>query len=150
MTSTEKINRILVVHGPNLNLLGSREPEVYGSITMGQSTRGSSLKPRIEGLSFAARNRTTKERSSTRYSQCASDWATGIIINPGAYGHTSYALRDAIAAVALPTIEVHISNIHAREPFRRRSLLARVCVGQITGLGWRGYLLALDWLLADD
>jgi 3-dehydroquinate dehydratase II len=148
------MKKILVVHGPNLNLLGTREPEIYGSITLSQiderllaeaTNRGAELKSLQSNHEGALIDAIQGVRSWAGY---PSD--VGIIINPGGYGHTSYALRDVIAAIAVPTVEVHVSNVHARETFRRRLVLAPVCRGQISGLGWRGYLLALDALLADD
>ena len=132
----------LVVHGPNLNLLGVREPGVYGSDTLEEINR------RIESW---ARERDIELRivQSNHEGELidavhrAADWASGIVINPGAYTHYSYALRDAIAGVRIPAVEVHLSNVQAREPFRRQSVIAPVCRGQICGLGWIGYVLAL-------
>lgn len=141
------MTQILLLHGPNLNLLGTREPSVYGSMT-------------LEDINKAARNYLAKfEQISLRTEQTnhegalidilhvARNWADGAVFNPGAYTHTSIALRDAISAVALPVVEVHMSNIHARESFRHQSLLAPVCVGQISGFGWRSYILGLQALL---
>lgn len=133
---------VLVVHGPNLNLLGTREPEVYGRTTLDginalllqdAGALGVSLK------TFQANG----EGELVTAIQEAAGWADAIIINPAAYTHTSVALADAISAVGIPTIEVHLSNVYARETFRHRSLTAPVCVGQITGFGPLGYRLAL-------
>ncbi|NUQ70931.1 MAG: type II 3-dehydroquinate dehydratase [Chthonomonadales bacterium] len=137
--------RILVLHGPNLNLLGVREPQVYGR--MGYDELNRSIKERAAALEIEAR--IIQSNSEGELIDAIHDtlaWADGIIINPGALTHYSYAIRDALSAVRLPCIEVHISNIHAREDWRRQSVVAPVVVGQITGLGGQGYLIAIDAL----
>lgn len=138
--------QILLLHGPNLNLLGTREPDVYGTMT-------------LENINERVRARAAQYKVDVRAEQSnhegalvdiihvARNYAEGIIINPGAYTHTSIAIRDAISAVGLPTVEVHMSNVHAREEFRHHSYIAPVCIGQIAGFGWRSYLLGLDALL---
>lgn len=143
---------ILVIHGPNLNMLGQREPEVYGSLTMDEINQR--LQNYASGQDIDLRVfQSNHEGSLIDALHDAMDWADGIVFNPGAYTHTSYALRDAISAVGLPIIEVHMSNVHKRESFRHRSLLASVCLGQVVGFGWRSYLLGLQALqsyLADQ
>jgi 3-dehydroquinate dehydratase-2 len=138
--------KILVLHGPNLNLLGTREPEVYGTLTLeeiNQRLRDTFQERGVE-LRFVQSN---SEGALIDAIHEARDWADGIVFNPGAYTHTSFALRDAIAAVGLPTVEVHLSNVYAREEFRHRSLIAPECVGKITGFGWRSYVLGIQGLL---
>jgi 3-dehydroquinate dehydratase II len=137
---------VLIIHGPNLNTLGKREPGIYGRMTLAQ------INERI--VSYAAeRNceittfQSNHEGALIDFLQQESADSAGIVINPGGLTHTSVILRDAIAGTGKPVIEVHLSNIYAREPFRHTSLLASVCRGQITGLGWRGYLYALDALI---
>ncbi len=133
---------VLVLHGPNLNLLGSREPEVYGRLTLAEIDQR--LIALGRELGFEIRSfQTNHEGAMIDALHEARGWAAGIVINPGGYTHTSVVLRDAITAIGLPVIEVHLSNIFAREEFRRRSLIGPVCLGTIAGFGWYSYALAL-------
>ncbi|MFB0546010.1 MAG: type II 3-dehydroquinate dehydratase [Anaerolineae bacterium] len=138
--------KILIIHGPNLDLLGKREPDVYGSITLQEIDER--LQAYAVGKSLELRSfQSNHEGAIVDAIHEAVHWADGLIINPGAYTHYSYAIREAIAAVDLPTVEVHLSNVYARESFRHVSVIAPVCAGQIVGFGWRSYLLALEALL---
>lgn len=138
---------ILIIHGPNLNLLGKREPEVYGRLSLQQ------IDERLQSYAVELGIELTTFQSNSEGAiidaiHDAAGWANGIIINAGAYTHTSIAIRDAISSVELTAVEVHLSNVHARESFRHRSHIAPVCLGAIAGFGWRSYVLALDGLVA--
>jgi 3-dehydroquinate dehydratase-2 len=137
---------ILVLHGPNLNLLGKREPGVYGTTTLEDINR--SLEVEAQSLQVkVAFLQSNHEGALVDAIHAALDQHQGILINPGAYTHTSVAIRDAIAAVALPTVEVHLSNVYRREPFRHHSYIAPVAVGQISGFGAESYRLGLRGLV---
>ena len=137
---------ILLLHGPNLNLLGARQPDVYGSMTL--ATINAAVERRVAAFGVELKcAQSNHEGALIDRLHEARGWADGVVFNPGAYTHTSVALRDAITAIELPVIEVHLSNIHGREAFRHKSLLAGVCLGQVAGFGWHSYVLAADALL---
>lgn len=134
--------RVLVIHGPNLNLLGEREPEIYGKQTLADidaaiAALGRELSVEVRSVQFSGEGEIIDALHSARTDYDA------VLINPGAYTHYSYAIADAIAAIAIPVIEVHLSNVHAREQFRRTSVIAPVCAGSVGGFGSNSYLLAL-------
>ncbi|MDR2240701.1 MAG: type II 3-dehydroquinate dehydratase [Zoogloeaceae bacterium] len=139
--------RILVVHGPNLNLLGLREPDIYGDETLADIDAALTRQAKAAAVDLITFQSNHEGDLVDRVQAARSEGVGFIIINPGGYTHTSVALRDALAAVAIPFIEVHLSNIHAREPFRRHSYFSDIAAGVICGLGSRGYRLALDYAL---
>jgi 3-dehydroquinate dehydratase II len=139
---------LLVLNGPNLNLLGRREPEMYGVTTLAEIEAGLRDEFPVVGLTFVQSNHEGELIDAIHAAM--GNGTTGIVINPGGYTHTSVALRDAIAACGLPVVEVHLTNTDAREGFRRRSLVAPVCVGRILGLGPAGYGLAVRYLLSQQ
>lgn len=140
--------KILVVHGPNLNRLGQRDPRVYGRKTL-EEINGL-IKKRAGELGVeVAIFQSNSEGAIVDFIQAQSAGAAGIIINPGALTHYGLSLREALADCALPTVEVHLSNIYAREEWRAKSVIAPVARGQISGLGWQGYILALDFLVSE-
>lgn len=140
--------RLLVLHGPNLNLLGSREPEIYGHDTLADIDRRLVAQAEAAGHELATAQSNAEHELIGRIHQAKLDGVRFILFNPGGFTHTSIALRDALLGVAIPFIEVHLSNVHAREAFRRQSFLSDVAVGVITGLGARGYELALQAAMA--
>lgn len=144
------VRSVLVLHGPNLNLLGTREPHLYGSETLAEIDSRLKRAASEAGIELESYQSNHEGALLDRIHAAHEDGVEFIIINPGAYTHTSIALRDALAAVRIPFIEVHLSNVHAREAFRRHSYLCDLAVGTITGLGSRGYDLALAYALVKN
>jgi 3-dehydroquinate dehydratase II len=140
--------KLLVLHGPNLNLLGAREPEIYGRETLADINNGLAQRAQAAGHELAWYQSNAEHELIGRIHQARDEQIAYILINPGAFTHTSVALRDALAAVAIPFIEVHMSNVHAREPFRHHSYLSDLAVGVICGFGSDSYRLALDAAVA--
>lgn len=138
--------KILILHGPNLNLLGTREPEVYGSMTMEDINNALIDLGKELGTEIVC-HQSNHEGALIDALHNARTTANGVIFNPGGYTHTSIALRDAISAIEIPVIEVHLSNVYAREEFRQVSMISAVCSGKITGFGWRSYTLGLRALV---
>ncbi len=138
--------KVLVLHGPNLNLLGTREPEVYGSLTLEQIDAFIINRAKELGIEVVT-SQSNVEGELVTLVQDAAGWADAILINPGGYSHTSVAIRDAIAGVDLPAVEIHLSNPAAREEFRHTDIVAGACVGVVSGFGWRSYLIGLEALV---
>lgn len=136
---------LLILNGPNLNLLGTREPDVYGHASLDDLADGLRAAFPSETLTFFQSNH--EGELVDRLHAAHADGVEGVVLNPGAFGHTSYALRDAIAAITPPVVEVHLSNVYAREDFRHRLVLSGVCAGIITGLGVAGYHLAVRYFV---
>ena len=138
--------KLLILHGPNLNLLGTREPEIYGSLSLAD------INARLVDLAAEDHvelvcKQSNHEGDLVDALHDARSWADGVIFNPGAYTHTSIALRDAISAIGIPVVEVHLSNVYAREEFRHVSMISAVCKGKVVGFGWRSYALGLRALM---
>jgi 3-dehydroquinate dehydratase-2 len=134
--------KILVLNGPNLNLLGKRQPEIYGTLTLAQIEQRIRALAKELGIEIEVRQSNSEGELVTWIQEAANKFGA-IVINPAAYTHTSLAMRDAVSAVGIPTVEIHISNIHKREPFRHHSFIAEVAVGQIAGFGVDSYLVGL-------
>ena len=147
LRQTAHMKAILVLHGPNLNLLGSREPEVYGRTTLEEINANLTALAQKNGASLLCFQSNSEAALIDRIHQARTDGTQFIVINPAAYTHTSVALRDALAAVAIPFIEVHLSNVHARESFRRASYFSDLAIGVISGLGTSGYEFAVQYAL---
>jgi 3-dehydroquinate dehydratase-2 len=143
------VKRILIVNGPNLNLLGKREPEIYGTRSLADLLKMVRAKARSLGVQVSA-FQSNHEGELIDFIQKQGPGSIGIVVNPGAFSHYSLALFDCLQSLALPTIEVHISNIHAREEFRSKTVTGRAARGVITGLGFAGYLLAMEFLIDLD
>ncbi len=139
--------RILVLHGPNLNLLGTREPEVYGRTTLDEIDRALVTQGDVAGVEIECRQ-SNHEGALIDHLHGAVGRCRAVVFNPGAYTHTSVALRDAVAAIGIPVVEVHLTNTEAREDFRRVSFVGAACLGRVMGFGPKSYALALDALLA--
>ena len=141
------MKNILVLHGPNLNLLGTREPEVYGRVTLEEINSKLSTQAQSKGAKLEYFQSNAESALVDRVQQARKDGTDFIIINPAAFTHTSVAIRDALSAIAIPFIEVHLSNVHAREAFRKESYFSDIALGVISGLGAEGYELALQFAL---
>ncbi|MEX0959142.1 MAG: type II 3-dehydroquinate dehydratase [Burkholderiales bacterium] len=150
VTRLKPSQSLLVVHGPNLNLLGTREPEVYGSETLAAIDRRLIARAKRGGATIATFQANSEGELIDRIHRARAESIEFIIINPAGFTHTSVALRDALAAVAIPFLEVHLTNVHAREPFRRHSYFSDAALGVICGLGSRGYDFALEFALGFD
>jgi len=134
-----------IIHGPNLNLLGKRKPDIYGNLTLNEINRKIRDFAESKGVSVDIIQSNHEGDIIDAIQKSGGD--SGIILNPGGFTHSSVAIRDAVETIDAPVIEVHLSNIYSREPFRRKSMVAPVCVGQISGLGYRGYILALEYFI---
>jgi 3-dehydroquinate dehydratase-2 len=139
------MSELLILNGPNLNLLGTREPETYGDETLDDVEEA--LRDAFPHVDFAFRQENSEGALIDHLHTAHANGLDGVVFNPGGYTHTSVAIRDAVAGIDVPVVEVHISNVHAREDFRHTSRIAPVCIGQITGLGTTGYHLAVRYLL---
>ena len=144
---SNRYKNILIIHGPNLNLLGAREPKIYGAVTLTEINRNLAELAEKEGISLNCFQSNAEGELIDRIQQASAEKIHFIIINPAAYTHTSIALRDALAATRIPFIEVHLSNIFARESFRQKSFFSDMAVGVISGLGAKGYELAFNYVL---
>ena len=140
--------KILILHGPNLNLTGKREPEIYGSLSLDDINTQLTKKGLELGIKVTCQQ-SNIEGELIDLLQEANSWADGVVFNPGGYTHTSVALRDAVAAIGIPVVEVHMSNVYAREEFRHNSMISPVCKGKIVGFGWQSYLLGLRVLVEE-
>lgn len=138
--------KILILHGPNLNLLGKREPDVYGSLTLDEINNLLSESGKSLGVEVTCQQ-SNHEGALIDALHEAINWADGVVFNPGGYTHTSVSIRDAVAAIGIPVVEVHMSNVYAREEFRHKSLISAVCLGKVVGFGWQSYALGLRALV---
>jgi len=150
VSRSARYRKVLVLHGPNLNLLGTREPQTYGHTTLADINEALAKRATDAGIELDTFQSNHEGDLVDRVQAARGEGVDFIIINPAAYTHTSVALRDALAGVAIPFVEVHLSNVHRREPFRHHSYFSDQAIGVICGLGWQGYLLALEYALAQE